>query len=128
MDGEIKKPKILLIEDDVFMIELLAKELEAAGMEVLTAKTGIEGIKKYEESKPDLILLDLLLPDQNGFETLRQIRRKPHGPEAKVLIVSNVAEGPDMEEAKKLGVIDYLVKANYTLPEIVKKVEEVLRM
>jgi|SRR3989344_3033919 len=126
MDEEVKKPQILLIEDDVFMIELLARELEAAGMEVALAKTGAEGVKKYDESKPDLILLDLLLPDQNGFETLRQIRRKPHGPEVKVLIVSNVAEEPDMEEAKRLGAIEYIVKSNSTLSEIVKKTEEAL--
>ena len=126
MDEEVKKPQILLIEDDAFMIELLARELEAAGMEVALAKTGAEGVKKYDESKPDLILLDLLLPDQNGFETLRQIRRKPHGPEVKVLIVSNVAEEPDMEEAKRLGAIEYIVKSNSTLSEIVKKTEEAL--
>lgn len=127
MDEQKKKSKVLLVEDDVFMIELLAKDLEEAGMEVTTAKTGVEGVQKFQENAPDIILLDLLLPDQGGFETLRQIRRLPNGPQTKVMILSNIAEGPDMEEAHRLAVKDYLVKANFTLPEIVKKVQEVLQ-
>ena len=126
MAEETKKKKILLVEDDVFMVELLAKDLETAGYEVIVAKNGREGVKKFEESAPDIVLLDLLLPDQNGFETLRQIRRHPNGPSTKTMILSNIAEGPDMEEAKRLGVIEYLVKANFTLQEIVKKIQEVL--
>lgn len=120
-----QKKKILLIEDDTFMIELLARDLEAAGFIVSVAKTGTEGVQKFGEVGPDLILLDLLLPDLGGFEALRQIRRHPSGPQTKVMILSNIAEGPDMEEAKRLGVLEYLVKANYTLPEIVGKVQEV---
>lgn len=126
MAEETKKPKVLLIEDDIFMIELLAKDLEAAGMEVVIAKSGVEGVKRFEEGKPDIVLLDLLLPDQNGFETLRKIRRHPDGPKTRVMILSNIAEGPDMDEAKRLGVVDYLVKANFTLSEVVKKIQEAL--
>lgn len=126
MAEETKKKKVLLIEDDVFMVELLAKDLEMAGFEVVVAKNGNEGVKKFEESAPDIILLDLLLPDQNGFETLRQIRRHSNGPSTKAMILSNIAEGPDMEEAKRLGVIGYLVKANLTLQEIVKKIQEAI--
>ncbi len=126
MPEETKKKKILLVEDDVFMVELLAKDLETAGFEVVVAKNGNEGVKKFEESAPDIVLLDLLLPDQNGFETLRQIRRHPGGPATKVMILSNIAEGPDMEEAKRLGVVEYLIKANFTMQEIVKKIKEAL--
>ncbi len=126
MIGEAQREKILLVEDDVFMIELLAKDLEQAGFEVITAKTGSEGVALFEKNKPDLILLDLLLPDQNGFDTLRNVRRSPEGRATKVMILSNIAEGPDMDEAKRLGVMGYMVKANFTLPEIVKKIQEVL--
>ncbi len=125
MDGQ--KKKILLVEDDVFMVELLAKDLERAGFEVITATTGSEGIKKFEENKPNLILLDILLPDQNGFDVLRRLRRDPEGRATKVMILSNIAEGSDKEEAKQLGVIEYLVKANYTLPEIVKHIQGVVQ-
>lgn len=120
------KTKVLVIEDDIFMVELLAKELVAAGFETIIAKTGVEGLEKFKTDKPDLILLDILLPDQNGFETLRLIRRLPDGPETKVMVLSNIGEGPDVEEAKRLGVKDYLVKANFTLPEIIAKIQGVL--
>ena len=122
MDTPIKK-YVLLIEDDVFMIDLLINELVRAGFEAVSAKTGKEGVEQFDKRKPDLIILDFLLPDQNGFETLRQIRRKPNGADAKVIILSNIAEGPNIEEAKRLGCTDYLVKANLSLAEIIEKVK-----
>lgn len=114
------------MEDDAFMMELLAQELANAGFEVVGAKNGVEGVQKFKEAGPDLMLLDILLPDQNGFETLRQIRREPNGPEAKAVFLSNLADGSDIEEAKRLGALDYMVKANFTLPEIVAKIKGVL--
>lgn len=121
-----QKKKILLVEDDVFMSELLGKALERAGFELVSAKSGGEGVKKFQEAKPDVVLLDLILPDENGFEALRQIRRAPGGPEAKVLVLSNLARESQMEEAKRLGVVDYLVKANFSLDEILAKINETL--
>lgn len=126
MADEQRKLKILLIEDDVFMSDLLGQALERSGFESVAAKTGSEGVKKFEEAKPDLILLDLILPDQNGFEALRQIRRLPQGPETKVLVLSNLAKESNGEEAKRLGAVDYMVKANFSLDEIISKIREVL--
>ena len=123
---ETSKKHILLVEDDVFMIDLLAHELAAAGFTVTIAKTGKEGVEKYDKVKPDLIVLDILLPDQDGFETLRQIRRKPEGMLAKVIILSNIAEGSNVEEARRLGVLDYLIKANLSLADIIEKIRSVL--
>ncbi|MEK7099254.1 MAG: response regulator [Patescibacteria group bacterium] len=126
MAGESQKKKILLIEDDVFMGQLLGQALERAGFELLAAKTGTEGIAKFQDAKPDIILLDLLLPDQNGFEALRQIRRLPGGATAKVLVLSNLARESQFEEAKRLGVVDYLVKVNFSLDEVLAKINETL--
>ncbi|MBI2056468.1 MAG: response regulator [Candidatus Sungbacteria bacterium] len=122
------KKHILLVEDDVFMIDLLANELTLAGFEVTIAKTGKEGVEKYDEAKPDLMILDILLPDQDGFETLRQIRRKPGGIDAKVIILSNIAEGPNIDEAKRLGALEYLIKANLSLADIVVKAKNALAL
>lgn len=126
MAEEAKKKKILLIEDDVFMSDLLGRALERAGFELIAGKTGGEGVKKFQEQRPDLILLDLILPDQNGFEALRQIRRAPGGAETPVLVLSNLARESQFEEAKRLGVVDYLVKANSSLDEILSKIKETL--
>lgn len=119
------KKKILVIEDDMFMVELLAQELAHAGFDTTVANTVEEGIEKFKANRPDLVLLDLILPGKGGFEFLRAVRRMPEGAAAKVVIFSNVAEGADIEEGKRLGVVDYLVKANYTLPEIVQKIQKI---
>lgn len=126
MAEDKKLKKILLIEDDVFMVELLAHEFGQEEFELVIAKTGSEGVEKFKSEKPDLILLDILLPDFNGFEALRQIRREPGGPETKVVVLSNIGEANDIEEAKRLGSDDYLIKANASLPEIVERARAVL--
>lgn len=127
MAEEKNRFKILVIEDDVFMLDLLSRELTAARFEVLIAKNGKEGIAKFLSAKPDLILLDLILPDESGFDALRRIRQESEGVHAKVIILSNLSEAADIEEAKRLGVLDYMVKANSSLPEIVRKVQEFLK-
>ncbi|MBI3630983.1 MAG: response regulator [Candidatus Sungbacteria bacterium] len=124
-DGE-KKQRVLLIEDDVFMGDLLAQAVAHAGFDIMNAKTSDEGVKVFQEWHPDLILLDLILPDQNGFEALRQIRRMPGGLDTKVIIVSNLSRETQWDEAKRLGVLDYLIKSNFSLDEIIQKVKEVL--
>lgn len=126
MESETKKPKIFVIEDDVFMVELLANELKNNGMETYSFQTGQGAIDKFTELKPDIILLDLLLPDKTGFEVLREIRRMPDGVKTKVIVLSNMAEELDKGEAKRLGVLEYLVKANYSLPEILDKIQKIL--
>jgi len=126
MAEEIKKPKIFVIEDDVFMVELLGNELKNAGLETYSYQTGQAAIDAYAQLQPDLIVLDLLLPDKNGFEVLREIRRLTNGVKVKVMVLSNMAEDADKEEAKRLGVQEYLVKANYSLPEILGKIQALL--
>ena len=126
MADETPKPKILLVEDDAFMVELLVHALGTAGFNLSVAKTGAEGLQKFKEENPALILLDLLLPDDNGLEVLRKIRREPQGSQVKVLVLSNVGETDSVEEAKRLGAVDYLVKANASLPEIIEKVRGLL--
>ena len=108
------------------MSDLLTTELMHADFDIANAKTGGEGVSRFQEWHPDVILLDLILPDQNGFEALRQIRRLPGGPETKVIILSNLSRDTQGEEASRLGVVDYLVKANFSLDEIIAKIKSVL--
>ena len=126
MEDTLKKPTILLIEDDVFMIELFAKAAAEAGFQVVNIKTGKEAVERIEEIDPDLTVLDVLLPDMNGFEILRRIRRTSGGPIRKVFIMSNVSEARDMDEARRLGALEYLIKTNITLPEVMEKIQKVL--
>lgn len=108
------------------MIELLVKELIQAGFDVVNAKTGAETFERLKDGKPDLIVLDLLLPDEHGFQVLRKIRQMPDVKDVRVMVLSNLGEGRDIEEAKQLGVLDYLVKANNSLPEIVSAVRKLV--
>lgn len=127
MSQSDKRPTLLLIEDDAATRELLAQEFKSAGIETVVAKDAREGLEKFRETKPDIIVLDIVLPDLNGFEFLRNIRKEPGGAEMKVVILSNVAEHRDVEEAKELGALDYLVKTDFSLPQVVEKVESILR-
>ena len=120
-----KKIKVLIIEDDVFMSDLLSKALTRAGFDTMSAKTGAEGIARFNEKKPDVILLDILLPDESGLEALRTIRRLPGGPEVKVIVLSNLSREANAEEAKRLGAAEYLVKVNFSLDEIIEKIRSV---
>lgn len=126
MADKVKK-KILLVEDDVFMVDLLSRELGAAGFEVALAKNGEEGIAQASKAKPDLVILDLILPDRHGLSVLREIRKTPEGASLKVMVLSNVSEAQDKEEAKELGVADYLIKANSSLTDIVERAKSVCR-
>lgn len=110
------------------MGDLLMRALDRAGFEVIIAKTGGEGVKKFQETKPQVILLDLLLPDENGFEALRKIRRSEGGPAVKVIVLSNLSRESNFEEAERLGALDYLVKVNFSLDEIIAKIRSVLSL
>jgi DNA-binding response OmpR family regulator len=114
--------KILIIEDDKFLRELISQKLLKEGHVVNEAIDGEDGIKKTREDKPDLILLDLILPGIDGFEVLSQIKTDPNLAPIPVIILSNLGQREDVEKGLKLGAVDYLIKAHFTPGEIIEKV------
>jgi len=120
--------KILIIEDDKFLRDLLVKKLTEENFSVVTAIDGEEGIKKIQEVNPSLILLDLILPGINGFEVLKKTKENPATKEIPVIVLSNLGQKEDIERAIELGSEDYLVKAHFTLDEIVGKVKKYLKI
>lgn len=120
-------PKILIIEDDRFLRELLVQRLLKEGYETQEAGDGQEGLKKAQEEKPDLILLDLILPQVDGFEVLRQIKENKETSSIPVIIFSNLGQSEDIDRGLKLGAIDYLIKARFTPGEIVEKIKTILK-
>jgi DNA-binding response OmpR family regulator len=120
-------PKILVVEDDKFVRELIVQKLTEEEFEVSSAKDGEEGVKKSESEKPDLILLDLILPGIDGFEVLSRIRKNPLTEKIPVIILSNLGEKADVDRGIKLGANDYLIKAHFTPKEIVEKVRSILK-
>lgn len=119
--------KILIIEDDKFLRELIAKKLIKEDYETSEAVDGEEGIKRVKEEKPDLILLDLILPGIDGFEVLSRIKEDPVLSRIPVIILSNLGQKEDVERGLELGAIDYLIKAHFTPGEIIEKIRATLK-
>jgi len=118
---------ILIIEDDKFLRELIARKLLGENYEISEAIDGEEGIKKVKEEKPDLVLLDLILPGIDGFEVLSRMKEDPILAQIPVIILSNLGQKDDVERGLKLGAVDYLIKAHFTPGEIIDKIKNALR-
>jgi DNA-binding response OmpR family regulator len=118
--------KILLIEDDKFLRELIIQKLGKEGYEVVEAAEGEVGVVKMTEEKPDLVLLDLILPGIDGFEVLRRIKENPVIASVPIIILSNLGQRDDVEKGIQLGAVDYLIKAHFTPGEIVEKIKAIL--
>ena len=119
--------KILVVEDDKFLRELIIKKLLGEGYETVDAVDGEEGIKKIKEEKPDLVLLDLILPGIDGFGVLSQIKEDSTVSSTPVIILSNLGQKDDVERGLKLGAVDYLIKAHFTPGEIIEKIKNILK-
>jgi len=118
--------KILFIEDESALQKTLSDYLKKEGYEVVSALDGESGLRLAQTQKPDLILLDLILPKMDGFEVLRKLMENPETKEIPVIILTNLERMEDIGRALELGAKTYLVKANYTLKEVAEKVKKVL--
>ncbi len=118
--------KILIVEDDKFLRETLAKKFISAGMEVQAGVDGKNGLDILKTFTPDLVVLDLLLPDVDGFGVLTEMKKEDRFKATPVIILSNLDKSDDMVKAKGLGATDFMVKSNFTLNEIVAKVKATL--
>ena len=116
--------KILMIEDDRFLRKIYRDKLTRAGFEFLEATNGEEGLNKVIAEKPDLVLLDLILPRRNGFDVLIEIKRNRNTQNIPVIILSNLGQESDIKRGISLGAQDYLVKTDISLSEVVEKVKE----
>jgi DNA-binding response OmpR family regulator len=121
-----KKRKVLVVEDETFLVKIYSVKLKKEGFDVSIATDGEEAVKLAAEVKPDLILLDLILPKLNGFEALERIRTNPANKTTPVLVLSNLGQEEDIKRATALGASDYLVKANFSIQDIVAKIKETL--
>lgn len=117
------KKTVLAIEDDQIFAKILAKELREAGFNVLLAKDGKAGLETALKEHPDLTLLDIVLPGMDGIEVLKQIRTDKWGKSALVIMLTQLGTAEKIAEALESGPLEYLVKSDYTIPEVVQKVK-----
>ncbi len=118
--------KVLLVEDDSFLRDLISQKLTKEGFQVLQAVDGEDGFRKATQEKPHIVLLDLILPGLDGFEVLKKIRADQGVSGMPVIILSNLGQKDDIEKGLRLGATDYLVKAHNTPGEIIDKIKSVL--
>jgi len=124
MEGN--KYKILIIDDDAFILNLYVAKFVKAGQEVETARSAAEAFSKIKNGyAPDIVLVDIVLPDQNGLEFLNTIRAEKLAPDAVFIMVTNQNSDNEIMRAKELGVGGYIIKANLIPSEVVTKVFEV---
>lgn len=117
--------KILIIEDDKFLRELISQKLAKEGYEIFDAVDGEKGVKSVKDVKPDLVLLDLILPGIDGFEVLSRIKADNEVSQIPVIVLSNLGQKDDIDRGLKMGAVDYLIKAHFTPAEIVAKIKTI---
>lgn len=113
---------VLVVEDDEFISSIYEKKLIVEGYDVRLAKDGEEALKMMREARPDVVLLDLLMPVKGGVETLVEMRADERLKDIRVAVLSNLSDDEEMDRTKELGVVEYLVKANLSVQELADKV------
>lgn len=118
--------KILMVEDDEAYRVVMTDELREEGFEVVTATDGEKGFEMAKKTKPDLILLDLIMPKRDGLTFFKMLRAEDWGKEIPVLLLTQIGEGSKIAEGLELGIAGYLIKSDHTIPEIIQKIKQVL--
>ena len=124
-----KQTKVLIVEDDVTMREIVVHKLSTEGFNVVEASDGKQAIEIWKKEKPDIVLLDLMLPEMDGFQILEIIRKNtdPQIANASVIVLSNLFSKEDIQRAKTLAIDEFMVKAYYTTEEILTRIKEALK-
>jgi CheY-like chemotaxis protein len=113
---------LLIVEDEDSVVYALSEKFNLTeGVKVLFASNGVDGLRKALEEKPDLILLDIILPEMDGIEMLEKLRDDAWGKNVEVIILSNLSDPESEEKAKALGVTQYIIKSDSKIEDVVKK-------
>jgi len=118
------KTKILLVEDDQDLQEMYETKFAMEGFEVVKAENGVEALNKIPTAKPGIILLDIVMPEIDGFQVLKDLKANPETKEVPVILLTNLGQDGDIKKGMELGAVDYMIKANFTPNEVVAKVKK----
>lgn len=119
-----KKYKVLVAEDDKFLSKAFKDKLERSSFIVTVVSDGKEAIESLKKDKPDVMLLDLVMPIKDGFEVLQEMKIDSKITKVPVIILSNLGQDSDVKKGIELGAVDYLIKADFTISDVVKKIKE----
>ena len=125
MEGE--KKKILIVDDDSFLLDMYALKFSQNNFEVYAAGGAAQAIEKLKSGiVPDVLMMDIIMPEMNGFEMLDKINKENLSPNSTKIFLSNKSQQEDIEEGEKLGASGYIVKANSTPTEVIEQVVKIL--
>lgn len=122
----VAKIKVAIIEDDIALVQMYRTKFELEGFDVDTAGDGNLGKDLIKQFKPDVTLLDIMMPDKNGLDMLREMKKAGEVIPGKVIVLTNIGQDSTVQEARNLGAVDYIVKAEMTPTQVADKVKEVL--
>ena len=127
MGEATNKKTIMIVEDDSFVMDIYQTKLAQEGFEVVAAANGAEAMKKLENAKPDLMLLDIIMPYMDGLEVLKKIKENPETKNIPVILLTNLSQKEEVEKGIGLGANDYLIKSHFTPSEVLEKVKTYLK-
>jgi len=119
--------KILIVEDEKSLLDVLVMKFSDEGFEVHQARDGVQGLETAVVKKPDLILLDIIMPRMDGITMLKKLREDLWGKEVPVILLTNLGDSEKIAEVMEYGVYDYLVKAEWKMEELVERVKSRLK-
>ncbi|MBI1755409.1 response regulator [Candidatus Azambacteria bacterium] len=126
--NEQNKKTVLIVEDDSFLSDMYATKFSSTGYEVKLAQDGKQCFDMLKEGlRPDIVLLDIVMPKMDGIALLEAVRRDEQLKHIPVVLLTNLGQESDIARGMELGAVDYLVKAHFTPSEVMKKTEEILR-
>ena len=123
---EPQNTKVLIVDDDNFLLDMYSLKFRESGFLVEVAKGGSEALEKAKAMNPDVILLDIVMPQLDGFEVLRSLKKEKYAEGAIIVILTNLGQKEDVERGLALGANDYIIKAHFTPSEVVNKVKSLL--
>jgi len=122
-----KKKKILIVEDDRPLVKIILRTLNSGKFDIILAGESDEAIKKALVEKPDLIVLDILLPGKDGFNCLKELKQQPRLKNIPVMILSNLGQQEEIRRGLELGAVDYMIKADFSVSQIADKLAKYLK-
>jgi DNA-binding response OmpR family regulator len=121
-----EKKKILLVEDDPMIVEMYKMRLEEEGFEVLITDRGSEALEWAMSRRPEVVLLDIILPEVDGFSILQNLKNSQETKDIPVLLLTNLGQESDQEKGRQMGVTDYFVKSQHTPADIIQKINSII--
>jgi len=121
------KTKILLIEDDTFLVEMYTTKFELEGFAVASAEDGKKGLEMVKKENPDIILLDILMPKMDGFAVLDALKKDQETADIPVILLTNLGQKDDVKKGFEKGAVGYLIKAHFMPSEVVDKIKKILQ-